>query len=147
MPKHACQVSLTDGRCQVILTAMDMDELFLIWKNYLARRMWERVRAEAEATGDPAGIQAAEHALAALPELSPLDGLRANAALVNVLSVQRWIAMKAAREQGASLEQIGKALGVSRQSAWEFFQRKIAEQQRHESVPDAETGQDEKGSG
>jgi hypothetical protein len=52
-----------------------------------------------------------------------------------MLSVQRWIALQDAREQGATLEQIGKVLGISRQSAWETFQRKMAEHQRSTAAP------------
>jgi hypothetical protein len=95
------------------LDSMEMRELLEIWELYLERR-----RLEAE--GDAA-------ALAALPEVTALDGLRANSDLVSRLSVQRWIAMKDAQDQGASLEQIGGELGVTRQSAWEFMQRRIAE--------------------
>jgi hypothetical protein len=57
------------------------------------------------------------------PEVTALEALRANAELAGRLGQQRWIAMKDAQEQGASLEQIGSALGVTRQSAWEFMQR------------------------
>jgi hypothetical protein len=101
---------------------MEMRELLEIWELYLQRR-----RLEAE--GDEAG-------LAALPEVTALDGLRANADLVSRLTVQRWIAMKDAQDQGASLEQIGGELGVTRQSAWEFMQRKIKENQRRAAFDD-----------
>jgi len=57
-----------------------------------------------------------------------LDALRANANLVATLTEQRWLVMHRARQAGASWEQIGTALGVSRQSAWEFLRRKLAEQ-------------------
>jgi Homeodomain-like domain len=57
-----------------------------------------------------------------------LDALRANANLVTSLTDQRWLVMRRARQAGASWEQIGTALGVSRQSAWEFLRRKLAEQ-------------------
>jgi hypothetical protein len=109
---------------------MDMDEASAIWRLWLARRRWEQARSTAEASGDQAAIRDATQALAALPAVDVLDALRANAHLVSVLAAQRWIAMKAAREQGASLEQIGQALGISRQSAWEFLRRKIAAHQR-----------------
>jgi hypothetical protein len=89
---------------------MEMKELLEIWELYLERR---RLKSE----GD-------EAALAALPEVTALDGLRANADLVSRLTAQRWIAMKDAQGQGASLEQIGNELGVTRQSAWEFMQRR-----------------------
>jgi hypothetical protein len=101
---------------------MEMKELLEIWELYLERR-----RLEAE--GDAA-------ALAALPEVTALDGLRANADLVSRLSVQRWIAMKDAQEQGASLEQIGSELGVTRQSAWEFMQRRTADQDEPVEPPE-----------
>jgi hypothetical protein len=115
-----------------------MDELLDVWTIYLSRRQAEGARADAEANGDSVGVQDAERALAALPDVSALDALRANGELVNRLNVQRFIAMKDARDQGASHEQIGKELGVSRQSAWEFMQRKIAEHQRRAAF-DAET--------
>jgi hypothetical protein len=99
---------------------MEMKELLEVWELYLERR---RLEAEAD---DPE----AAAALAALPEVTALDGLRANADLVSRLTVQRWIAMKDAQDQGASLEQIGNELGVTRQSAWEFMQRKIKENRR-----------------
>jgi hypothetical protein len=106
---------------------MDMDELVAVWKTYLARRQWEGKREAAVANGDAVAVAEAERALAALPDVTALEALRANADLVNMLSVQRWIALTAAREQGATLEQIGQALRMSRQSAWETFQRKMAE--------------------
>jgi hypothetical protein len=99
---------------------MEMKELLEVWELYLERR---RLEAEPD---DPE----AAAALAALPEVTALDGLRANADLVSRLTVQRWIAMKDAQDQGASLEQIGNELGVTRQSAWEFMQRKIKENRR-----------------
>jgi hypothetical protein len=126
---------------------MDMDQLVATWKLYLSRRKWERTRADADARGDTAGIAEAEQALADLPVIDALDALRANAHLVSMLSVQRWIALRDAREQGATLEQIGQVLGVSRQSAWEMFQRKLAERQGHGSTQDAEVDRAEDGRG
>jgi hypothetical protein len=113
---------------------MDLDEQLAIWKLCLSRIRWERARMESDATGDNAGVEAAEQALAHLPEVGPLDGLRANAELVSRLSAQRFIAMRVAQQQGASSEQIGAALGVSRQSAWEFMKRKIAEHPLQEAA-------------
>ena len=108
------------------LDKVETRELLEIWELYLERR-------RLEAAGD-------EAALAALPEVTALDGLRANAELVGRLSVHRWIAMKDAQDQGASLEQIGNELGVTRQSAWEFMQRRIGE--REDERDDAEPAGD-----
>jgi hypothetical protein len=107
---------------------MDMKELLEVWELYLERR---RLESEPD---DPQAVET----LAALPEVTALDGLLANADLVSRLTVQRWIAMKDAQDQGASLEQIGNELGVTRQSAWEFLQRKLKESTRRASF-DAET--------
>ena len=134
----ACQAPVTNGRLSGYSDSMDMDQLVATWTLYLSRRARERTRADAEVNGDAAGAAAAEQALATLPVVGALDARRANAELVSRLSVQRWIALKAAREQGAILEQIAKALGVSRQSAWEVFQRKIAAQQRNGSTQDVQ---------
>lgn len=56
-----------------------------------------------------------------------LEALRANAVLVDDLTGQRWLVMRAARTAGASWEQLGSALGMSRQSAWEFLKRRLAD--------------------
>ncbi len=106
---------------------MNMDELFATWTLCLSRIKWQKEREAATTRGDEAAAQIASEALERLPEVSPLNGLRANADLVGRLTVQRFIAMKVAQEQGASADLIGKALGVSRQSAWEFMKRRIAE--------------------
>jgi len=54
-----------------------------------------------------------------------LDALSANATLVARLNTERWLVMRAARDAGSSWDQIGTALGTSRQSAWEFLRRKL----------------------
>lgn len=105
----------------------DLPELLATWTAASSRQVWQRARARAVADGEEAAIRAADRALAALPEVSPLDALRANAELIARLTADRWVAMQAARDEGASWERIGQALGVSRQSAWEFVQRKAAE--------------------
>lgn len=54
-----------------------------------------------------------------------LAALRANATLVEQLTSERWLVMRSARQAGASWEQIGEALGMSRQSAWEYLTRRL----------------------
>jgi hypothetical protein len=84
-----------------------------------------------------------ERELKAVAEVGSLEALRANADLVEMLTVQRFIAMRAAREEGASLARVGEALGVSRQAAWEFMQRKIAARQQTGEQPAAHVTEDE----
>ncbi len=109
-----------------------MAALLQTWVSAETRQAGQRSRDRAAAEGDAAADRAADRALAELPEITPLDALRANARLVARLTADRWVTMLTAREQGARWEQIGQALGVSRQSAWEFLQRKAAEQQRQQ---------------
>lgn len=51
----------------------------------------------------------------------PLDALRALARTEAELDQLRRQQVAAAREAGATWEQVGEALGVSRQSAWEYY--------------------------
>ena len=60
----------------------------------------------------------------ALPA-DPLEALRELAACDDELDRLRRIAVEEARERGASWEQVGAALGMSRQAAWEFYTRQI----------------------
>jgi hypothetical protein len=114
----------------VATESADLAGLLASWTAASSRQVWQRARARAEEAGDTTAARAADRALAKLPEVTALDALRANAELIARLTADRWVAMRAARDEGASWEQIGQALGISRQSAWEFVQRKAAEHGR-----------------
>ncbi len=122
--------------------AVELEEHCAVWQLWLTRRRWEQCLRTAEADGDAVSRERAVGALQTLPEVTPVQALNANAQAIGILTAQRWIVMKAAREQGISLEQIGRALGVSRQSAWEFMQRKIGEHQQAD--PDRPAGRPER---
>jgi hypothetical protein len=64
-------------------------------------------------------------------QASALDALRANAELVDLLTGRRWMVMQDAREAGATWEQIGQALGMSRHAARSWYKRKIRDQERY----------------
>ncbi len=51
----------------------------------------------------------------------PLDALRALARTEAELDELRREQVAAARDAGATWEQVGEALGISRQSAWEYY--------------------------
>lgn len=51
----------------------------------------------------------------------PLDALRALARTEAELDELRRQQVAAARDAGATWEQVGEALGISRQSAWEYY--------------------------
>ncbi len=57
--------------------------------------------------------------------VEPLDALREVSRSEVQLDELRWNQIAAARDAGASWAAIGEALGVSRQSAWEYFTRRV----------------------
>ena len=58
--------------------------------------------------------------------VEPLDALREVSRSEAQLDELRWNQIAAARDAGASWAAIGEALGVSRQSAWEYFTRRVS---------------------
>jgi hypothetical protein len=56
----------------------------------------------------------------------------------------RQLAVRTAREAGASWSQIGRAMGTSKQTAWETYNRWIDQQERREGDP-GHMGLDETG--
>jgi len=58
--------------------------------------------------------------------VEPLDALREVSRSEVELDELRWAQIVAARDAGASWAAIGEALGVSRQSAWEYFTRRAS---------------------
>jgi len=58
--------------------------------------------------------------------VEPLDALREVSRSEAQLDELRWKQIEAARDAGASWAAIGEALGVSRQSAWEYFTRRAS---------------------
>jgi hypothetical protein len=103
----------------------DEQELYRLWDIYGQRTMWRKV---IERGGDQA---VAEQELAELPNVTALDALEANARLVDLLTGRRWSVMQAAREAGKTWDEIGLALGMSRQGAQDWYRRKIANQERY----------------
>lgn len=61
---------------------------------------------------------------ASLPA-DPLEALRELARGEAELDRLRYEQVRVAREAGASWEEIGAALGMSKQSAWEYFTRRV----------------------
>ncbi len=110
----------------------DERESFETWNQFHEGRMWERAGEKLRAQGaDAERLRAVDDAAARAPAVSALEALAANARLVGLLSGRRWYVIQAAREEGAEWAEIGAALGVSKQAAWEFYKRKIEEQETH----------------
>lgn len=82
---------------------------------------------------DSAGVDAAVGDPASALELLALSEV-----LVRKAGYGRQLTVRSARAAGASWAQIGQALGVSKQSAWEGHQRWIDEQVRQHAAVDHE---------
>ena len=73
----------------------------------------------------------------------PLEALRELARSEPELERLRRDKVLAARTAGATWEQVGDALGMSRQSAWEYFTARIREQLADNVNANAELSEDE----
>lgn len=74
--------------------------------------------------------------------IEPLEALRQVARSEVELDELRWNQIAAARDAGASWAAIGEALGVSRQSAWEYFTRRVSKQ-IDQNVAESDLSEDE----
>jgi hypothetical protein len=110
---------------------MEEQGLWEIWNKFGARLMWT---AALKDTQTEAERQAVQQKLGELPDVTALDALRANAQLVDLLVGRRWYVMQAAREEGATWDEIGNALGMTRQGAHDLYQRRIAT--REQVIPE-----------
>ena len=75
-----------------------------------------RRRAQVRVTGDGRTLR-----LIGDWEAAPLDGLCESAGLARAVDKLQRDLVRRAREAGRSWTEIGEALGVSRQSAWQRF--------------------------
>lgn len=109
---------------RLIRDATDELQLMAVWDTYHWRRMLHRM-----VTRRPDSTFRGE--LDQLAPVTAVQALAANRRLVELLTARRWYVMRDAREGGASWADIGDALGVSRQSAHEWYQRQIELQEKH----------------
>jgi len=63
--------------------------------------------------------------------VSALDALRANERIVTLLTGWRWLAIRQARDEGHSWTDIAAALNMSKQGAWDLYQRAVKQQETH----------------
>jgi hypothetical protein len=61
----------------------------------------------------------------AAPETRPLDVLRTSAQYQRFFAAVEREAIKAAKTEGATWEQIGEALGITRQAVWQRYREVI----------------------
>lgn len=75
--------------------------------------------------------------------VEPLDALREVSRSEVELDELRWKQIAAARDAGASWAAIGEALGVSRQSAWEYFTRRASAELAANVAENSDLSEDE----
>jgi hypothetical protein len=109
------------------LNSGDVHELLKVWEDF---NRGETLPGISSTRSDQAR-EAATHFLSEVSEVAALEALRANARAVEVLTARRWYVMKSAREGGATWEQIDEALGITKEAAHDFYQRKIEEQEKY----------------
>lgn len=80
--------------------------------------------------------------LAELPS-DPLDALRELSRRESELGRLRRAAIEMARAAGATWEEVGAALGVSRQAAWEYYSRTARARLEHSAAQRPELSDDE----
>jgi|tagenome__1003787_1003787.scaffolds.fasta_scaffold20287380_2 hypothetical protein len=104
-----------------------MDELLRVLRISDQRELYQHGIDQGRASGRP--VDQLTGALAKLPGVTGLDALRASRRVVELLTGARWHMMRQAREEGASWNDIGQALGMTRQAAHDFYRRKIEQQE------------------
>jgi len=103
-----------------------LEELLDVLRASSQRELYERRIEDAEENHRP--VTSLVKALSGLPGVSGLEALRASRRVVELLTAARWHMMRQAREEGASWSQVGGALGMSKQAAYDFYQRKLDQQ-------------------
>lgn len=100
-----------------------LEELLDVLRLSDLRASYERDIERRQEAGHPIAILV--KALSELPNVTGLDALRTSRQVVDLLTGARWHMIRQAREEGSSWSQIGGALGVSKQAAFDFYQRKL----------------------
>jgi len=93
-----------------------------------ARVAWAGILAQAT-TDEQA--QVARRVLTEQATVGALDGLTAGARLVEEVTAGRWVLMRQAREDGASWDQVGAAIGLPEDQARAWYAGKVDAHERH----------------
>lgn len=102
-------------------------ELLATWENWNSRTTL--VNTLLRGHGDDARDKI-DHAIDKVPEVHPLDALRANSELVRLLSGWQWQAVYDARWRGHTWPQIADALGVTVEQTRASYGEVIDRQER-----------------
>lgn len=126
---HGCLPAGTD--VNRVLSNGYQRELVALWDTHHYRDIAQRVLSYPHPEGSERGVAIWAANLNEVAEVTALDALAANARLVERFTEGRWSVMWDARQAGASWAQIGEALGMSKQGAADWYQRKTEQHQLH----------------
>ena len=124
-------MSDVEGETEKILAGPSLQALLSLWEKATGRDTWRSIQRRAIEQGNADGEAVAGRALADYQAVSAVDGLRANERIVSLLTGWRYQAMRQAREEGHSWSEIGAALNMSKQAAWESYKLSIESQERY----------------
>ena len=102
-----------------------MNELLDVLRLSDQRELYRRGIEQGDASGRP--VELLVSALAKLPGVTGLDALQASQRVVELLTGARWHMMRQARQEGASWTDVGQALGMSKQAAYDFYRRRTGQ--------------------
>jgi hypothetical protein len=106
-----------------------LNDLLNRWHAWGDRNLWRKVLANPDSKPESRAL--AEKQLPELESATGLDALAANVELIKLMTGWRWLAIKSAREDGATWEQIGQVLGTSKQGAQLAYRRAIEAQETY----------------
>lgn len=106
-------------------------ELLTTWETWSARDTLTRAISRAKTTGtSTVGMR---HELDQTPAVDPIEALAAAHELVTLLSGWQWQTMCSARENGATWDEIGHAVGTTGEDARANYAAAVERQELHGS--------------
>ncbi|MEV0247769.1 hypothetical protein AB0H76_14340 [Nocardia sp. NPDC050712] len=116
-----------------VLESGDEHALFALWNTYhrvqFLHGVLDKIGDAESATEEKRAGLCAE--LAGLSVITATQALQSNRRLIDLLIGRRWAVMRDIRETGGSWTAIGGALGMSKQGALDWYQRKIEQQEKY----------------
>lgn len=109
-----------------------LERLLGLWRRGTERDLFHAAELRLlEQADDSENLAIVRRAIADRQDVSALDALRANERIVTLLTGWRWLAIRQAREEGHSWTDIGAALNMSKQGAWDLYQRAVKQQESY----------------
>ncbi|MCO1658895.1 hypothetical protein [Pseudonocardia humida] len=116
-----------------------LDGLLATWQAWSTRSMFTRLAEKAEREGNDEQAAILRGVVDGEPEVGPLEALTAQHELSSLLNLWEWQTVRAAREDGATWGQIGKATHAGPDRARREFLDTVESQHRYGYLSDRDT--------